>query len=130
MDTRHLGKKIDEGLWKINLSEWLHLKSTKSLCLETGNDGRNVLRALGLGAFPPSGRSVGRDWLVAVGYRDTGEVMPVWSQSRGAELGASLSLAKPVPPDSPSVSVRKDSCRSFCMCFPWTRCSEELITHC
>lgn len=99
----------------MNLLEWLHLKSAKSLWLETRHDGRNVLPALGLGVFPPSGRSVGRDWLAALGYRDTGEVMPVWSQSRGAEPRASLSLAKPVPPDSPLVPVRKASCRSFCV---------------
>lgn len=107
----------------------VRLKSAKLFCLAFLPLFVVSLPALGLGAFPPSGRSVGRDWLVAVGYRDTGEVMPVCSQSRSAELKASLNLAKPVPPDSPSVSVRKDSCRSFCVWFQQTRFSEELIAH-
>lgn len=38
-----------------------------------------ILTALGLGRFPPSGRFVGNNCHVAVGYRDIGEVMPLCS---------------------------------------------------
>lgn len=47
---------------------------------------------------------------MAVEYRNTGEVMTVWSQSKSTGPRASLSLAKP---GSPFVSVRKASCRSL-----------------
>lgn len=50
----------------MNFLECLHLKSAKALCLETRNDGKNVLPALGLGTFPHSGRCVGR-WTCGVG---------------------------------------------------------------
>lgn len=55
----------------------MHLKSTKSLYLETKKGGRNFDST----RIAPSGRFVGKDCLVAVGYSDIGEVMPLCSRS-------------------------------------------------